>query len=401
MRYCFYSGYRDMKGGYTTLLLTLIKELYYQKQEVVLLNYTQGLFSEELLKEDIQIKIIDLDTVNWNNISAVFFPTDIFVITRFIDPYRHLFRINPRVIYFDINDFICSISDYKYGLKFPSLGKTLVNKLLEKQSLVFMDDTGVFNLKNCFNLDIPNPVFLPIPVTVTPVNRYLERPSVPGRLRLTYIGRSVNWKMTPLSKIFSDISRAGYPHPLDFHVVVDDIAEYKKLATPEVWESENLRIKVSENIPPSGINLFLLDNSDLHFAMGTAALDAARLGIPTIVMDYSTRLFPAGYRYKWLFETTAFSLGRNLDKLTVEGGQEMTSLLQQLTTSGKSRQISQMCFDYVQDNHGAAQVVDRLQQLCKSASFRFRDARHLVPFYFKPHTFIKKAAMLFSGRNKA
>lgn len=136
MRFCFYSGYRDLKGGYTTLLLTLIRELYHQKQEVILLNFSEGLFADELRKQNINIPIIDLDTLNWDRVDQLIFPDDIFIITKFVEPYRHLLKVNPRVIYYDINDFICKISDYKYGIRFPSLGKRLVQSLLDNSSLV-------------------------------------------------------------------------------------------------------------------------------------------------------------------------------------------------------------------------------------------------------------------------
>lgn len=105
------------------------------KQEVVLINFAQGLIADELKKENVEINIIDLDTINWEQIHTKIFPTDIFIITRFAEEYRHLLKVDPKVVYYDINDFIGQISDYKFGLKFPSLGKKLVGSLLEKEAL--------------------------------------------------------------------------------------------------------------------------------------------------------------------------------------------------------------------------------------------------------------------------
>lgn len=68
-----------------------------------------------------------------------------------------------------------------------------------------MDDTGIFNLKEHFSIAVKDPVFLPIPVKVNPENIFLKRQSLlQGTLHLTYIGRSVNWKMMPLKRILND-----------------------------------------------------------------------------------------------------------------------------------------------------------------------------------------------------
>lgn len=135
MRYCFYSGYKDLKGGYTTLLLTLIKELNKQNQEVVLINFADGLIANELKKEGVTVKIIDLDTINWKDVDKQFFSTDIFIITAFDEIYHHFLKINPRFVYYDINDFIGRISAYKFNFKFRSWGRKLVSRLLAANSL--------------------------------------------------------------------------------------------------------------------------------------------------------------------------------------------------------------------------------------------------------------------------
>lgn len=398
MRYCFYSGYRDLKGGYTTLLLTLIKELFHQKQEVVLINFAKGLIADELKKEKIDIKIIDLDTLNWNKINQLFFYTDIFILTKFEEVYRHLLKINPRVVYFDINDFICQISDYKFGIKFPSLGKKLVISLLAKKSIFFMDDTGVFNLKQHFSLPVKEPAFLPIPVTVPKENIYLKRHILSeNTLHLTYIGRSVNWKMMPLKNVLADCAKSAVQKNIHLSIVVDDLSAFTKFINIDDYgHASNLSISVIENMLPSDINEFLLSSSDLHFAMGTAALDAAKLGVPTILVDYSTADFPEGYKYKWLFETTGYSLGRNLDKIPPADGFSIDELLEMIVgNENKLALFSSHSYKYVLDKHAVNKIVPELISLCSNATFRIKDAEKLVPFYYNAHRLLKKITAPF------
>jgi len=398
MRFCFYSGYRDVKGGYTTLLLTLIKELKRQKYEVVLFNFSDGLIVSELEREGFGINLIDLDTIKWNEIDQRIFPTDIFIITRFLEVYKNLFEINPRFIYYDINDFICQISDYKFGLRLPFLGKRLVQKLLAKKSLVFMDDTGIFNLKDQFFINIPNPEFLPVPVMLGKENKYIKEHQVEQAiLKLTYIGRSVDWKMMPLKKILKDCARIANFYRIYFTILVDNIDNFHRFIDLTSLSNVNgLTINLVENMLPSEINDFLINCSDLHFAMGTAALEAAKLGIPTILVDFSTKEIKDNYQYRWLFESRSFSLGKNLDRVPLKKGAPMETIILKLLNDSSRLDISHRSYNYVAINHSVNKVVNKLVELSKVSEFRIRDARLYIPYYFKSHYIIKKIASLLA-----
>lgn len=381
------------------MLLALIKELYRQNQEVVLMNFKQGLIADLLKKENVIIEIIDLENIKWNKIHEKIFPTDILIITKFAEPFKYLLKIDPRVVYFDINDFICQISDYKYGIRFPSLGKRLVKQLLKKKSLFFMDDTGIFNLRHYFAMEVDEPIFVPIPVEVPKENYYLKRDRKQDpALRLTYIGRSVDWKMMPLKKILEDCAAVSVSKKINMSIVVDSTTEFKKyININDFIDAGNFAIDVTENIMPSAISDFLLQNSDLHFAMGTAALDAAKLGVPTVLVDYSVKKFPADYCYKWLYETTGYSLGKNLDKLSVSNSLSMKNLLTMLSDDQeKVSDISKRSFNYVVNNHSVDKIVSNLVVICRQADFRLSNARYLIPYYYKAHHIIKSTVEFLS-----
>lgn len=402
-RFCFYSGYRDLKGGYTTLLLTLITELRNQEQEVVLINYHNGLIEKELALDNIKITILDLDAIIWKDIHQKIFSTDIFIITAFDEIYRHIISINPVIIFYDINDFISGISDYKFGIKFPSLGRKLIRQLQTNRSLWFMDDTGMFNLANDFDLQIEKPVFVPIPVIVPRGNSYMNRKSHSTEvLQLTYIGRSVDWKMKPLKKILSDIVEVKSLKEILFTVVVDDARAMKEMIELDRFGGvSNFTLKIMENLNPSDINEFLMQYSDLHFAMGTAALDAAKLGIPTIVMDYSPKELPGDYTYSWLFEVKDFSLGKNLLKRSALPGLSMKELLDKVNSDPLFiPQVSSLSHDYVLKAHDVKNIVNEIIKLSTKAGFRLKEASKYIPYYFRAHRLIKAiAGALYSNKS--
>lgn len=392
MRYCFYSGYKDLIGGYTTLTLTIIRELHKQGKEVVLINFTNGLFAHELHKVGATIRIIGMDFCSWKEIGDFIKPDDIFIVTSFEFDLRYLFKANPRVLYYDINDYIDRISEYKFGLRFGFLGKRLVTRLLAANSLVFMDDTGKDNVKRHFGIDITAPAFLPIPVVMPDSKQNVGRNRDKGEvLRLTYIGRSVSWKMMPLKRILRDCASCSVPRKIQFSIVVDSISEFERFIRIGDYQHKNLEISVEENLLPSAVNEFLLRRSDLHFAMGTAALDAGKLGIPTILVDYKNSEFPADYGYKWLYESREFSLGRNLDKVKADKGFSMDSLLRIFWEgSGDPGYHAAACYDYVLKSHSSGKIVKELMRICGNASFRLKTAKAYVPLYSNFHFMVKK-----------
>ena len=307
--------------------------------------------------------------------------------------YKHLLKINPRFIFYDINDFISNISDYKFGIKLPFLGKKLVQKLLAKKSLIFMDDTGVVNLKTHFSIHLNSPLYLPIPVKSSNQNLFIDDRKDPlNILKLTYIGRAVNWKMMPLKKILEDCAKiSNAKTPIHFTIVVDSSeALYKFIAIDSLTKNQHFSIHIIENMLPSKIDNFLLNNSDLHFAMGTAALEAAKLGIPTILVDYSREEFPENYLYRWLYETENFSLGKNIDKLPLEKGIALDEIVTnwQIDPSYKIEK-SRKSFDYIKAHHSSTQVVNKLVEIANLSEFRIKDAKGYIPYFFKSHQVIK------------
>lgn len=390
MRYCFYSGYKNLIGGYTTLLITLIRELCGQEEKVVLFNFHDGIIARELGGIP-GLQIVDIDKVSKNDIAKILLPTDLFILTRFYEFHAVFFKANPRVIYYDINDYITLISKYKFNVKLSFLGKRLVRKLLSANSLFFMDDTGIFNLESGFGLQVTNPVFLPIPVQANNNNEFAERfHGNDDHIRLTYIGRSVDWKMYPLKKILDDCESAQIDRPILFSVVVDSVQEMRKFIDVEaIAKRGKLRLQIFENITPSGIPAFLHEHAHIHFSMGTAALDAAKLGIPTVLVDYATKPFEKNYSYTWLYETKNFSLGRNLDKMNSNAGIPMNTILQTLNDPGALRLRSEQCYQYVQQYHEVKAIVYKLREKQSFAGFRMRAAKPYIPFYFALHRLLK------------
>ncbi|HRN71605.1 MAG TPA: hypothetical protein PLM81_00660 [Ginsengibacter sp.] len=356
---------------------------------MVLFNYSDGLIARELNDVSKNLTIVDLVQTPVSNLSDFVQRDDIFIISTFSEFLSNFMVKNPLIIYYDINDFILNISDYKFGLRLPFLGKKLVKKLHDKESLIFMDDTGIGNLNREFKFVVPHPKYLPIPLKEERINLYkTQERELNDGIRISYIGRSVNWKMYPLKKIIEDCFLTN--ERITINIVIDNKEELIKYINIDDYKKGKLTLNIWENLPPSQINPFLINNSDLNFGMGTTALHSAAIGIPTILIDYSYYPFPKEYSYSWLWDAQNYSLGRNIDKVSFSKGNTMKQLLSQIKDKKERTHLSDLAFLYVANNHADNKVLKQLIEYSQQARFRLRDAKWLYPYFFKVHSITKR-----------
>lgn len=147
--------------------------------------------------------------------------------------------------------------------------------------------------------------FLPVPIKAY-LDRRSEFKSTPGIPRVTYCGRSTSvWKIWPAELIARTLNRlrCNFNVEVAFTIITDNAQPYQQIiGTPSFID---YRTDLSE----SNLHRFLRDNSFLHISMGTAALDGACVGVPTLLIDPSNGPLPDSYAPKWLFDTQDFSLG--------------------------------------------------------------------------------------------
>lgn len=251
-----------------------------------------------------------------------------------------------------------------------------------------MDDTGINNLKNEFNIIVDQPLFLPVSVSPEKVNKYLNIQQLNSdEIRVTYIGRSVDWKLYPLKKILDDASQIR--QRFKFYILVDDKSSFEKYIDISKYQTKDFLIEIHENLPPSEISSFLINHSDIYFGMGTTALNAGTLGIPVILMDYSTKQFPLNYYYNWLAKSQNYSLGRNIEKSPPSGGESLLTVIEVIKDIDKRKKISEEVFQYVSKNHFANNLLSTLLQYCDNSTFRLRDAKKYLPYYSDFYSFFK------------
>src|SRR5690606_26969619 len=124
------------------------------------------------------------------------------------------------------------------------------------------------------------------------------------------------------------------------------------------------------------------EHSNLHFSMGTAALEGGLAGVPTLLVDPSVGDVPEYYRYKWLYQTERCSLGRFISEAeTAFVGMEMKDVIAMVDDQEQYHNLAQKTQEYVMDNHGVGAVLNRL--LAQETTATHNDIRRYTPATWK------------------
>lgn len=200
--------------------------------------------------------------------------------------------------------------------------------------------------------------YLPVPV-----KSYLgiSRNSIKDNNHIiTYLGRgNAEWKIFPVIRVLNDLNKLDDQFKL---VIITDVNSLFTKMINEYVPHNRVDIEFVNNLSGIKLDRFLYDHSFLHIAMGTSALEGAKLGIPTILVDICNEEFPEDYLYRWLYETSDFCLaGEIKDGISpYPYGEALNRMLDQIGKDGGYMTISNKCKLYVDNYHSIESFVDNI-----------------------------------------
>ena len=370
----------SIMGGVQNLILNISQELNAKNQKAKIFGFKSCLIYKELVRRKVDFEFIDLDVVNSNDLSNYLTEEDVIVFGSYSPRFRLFMfkKANPRILYWNVLADKLTIANKAKFIDFKFRTKKLINKLVEANSVVFMDIYGFKSIESEIGINLFNhnkDLYLPIAVkSFQNKNPYLNRENrVDGKINITYVGRASLWKMQPLKKIILDILKLEAPNcSIHIHIITQEVDAYKTFLS-DIKLKEFMKVTYYKNLMGDSFREFLIEKSDLHFAMGTGALDGGIQGIPTIVVDYSMEVFPENYKYLWLYDTIGFDLGHPVEKNNPEKSSTMEEIILLYSQSNnKVNLISELTFNYVNKNHDIKQVVDKLLFFTKKTNGRVK-----------------------------
>lgn len=335
-------------GGVQKLIINLTLGLINEGICYNLLITQQSYIYQTLIKLNISFNFIDIS--NQNEINNVISKDDIIVIMDPIIDVSFLKKNNPKLFYWCVHPLSIAWLNLIGPLNFKNPSAKMADNLQQKKAIAYMDRECFEITKKSLKIKYDTEEFIPIPIKTIKTNQFLKRSSFNNELlRITYIGRGNEiWKIWPVVKICRDIEEyllKNRAMRIELHILTDEIYGFQKHIN--ILSDKSFKIIYKTNLFEEALTDYLLENSDLHFSMGTSCLEGARIGIPSILADVSYSEIKSKYLYRWLFQTRDFTLGRILaNNETIKDGYELAQIVSIFSSKDETIKYSNLCFNY-------------------------------------------------------
>ena len=233
--------------------------------------------------------------------------------------------------------------------------------LIANDALVFMDHENVISTEINTGINVESPVFIPIPAITCERRRFgirnFDEASV---IHLAWVGRIVDFKYFILKRLLDDVSNLADISELLFKVTIVGDGSHLENLRGHSSRITNYEISFVTHLEESELNEFLATDVDILFGMGTSALEGAKLGVPTVLLDLSYKNVPDTYEYSWLYQRDGSTLGKTLRDFSPEGSSYRSLSLLIAELLQEEQVLSQKTYSYFLENHSMEVVTDKL-----------------------------------------
>jgi hypothetical protein len=401
--FCF--PYREGPGGVNMLFLRLATYLKYKGYDTVIVDYHDG----DMAKN----RDIVLPLIPYYDDRKVSLPENSLLIFQSMTPWSifPMLEVSEKSSVF----FITTLPQNFYPLLPGKLRQWmseggLVAKLIwstflrrdiskiiffisaieKKNALAFLDEDIICNLQNSLSIKFRTPKVLPLFSQDVSNNRYIQK-KFPNKsfVEIGWVGRLADFKINILNRVLQDAFEYSEAHQVKtvFHIIgAGEFALRLK-----GYESDCFSIKRINYIKPDELADYMV-GLDIIFAMGTSALDAARIGMPTVRLDYSFRKVDCGYRYKMLYEAKGFSLGERIESDCFNIGIHSYDGVMNILKEEKLL-LSKKCFDFYNENHSISVGAILFIKLISNTSLKWgwlKKNRVFESFYYNIWKFLRR-----------
>lgn len=389
----FFIPNRTTPGGLQSLIINIGKSLTSRNIKIRIIDGKDSYIYIKAIENNILFEFLDIDdestkykldendvliiTGGFNKRLNYFVNTNFKVVfwsvfpTALIDSFASNFRLNKPFLF-------ANTAFVKYNVK------KLAMLLSENNALWFMERSHVDVLK-IYNSNIKDLQYeiLQIPIEIkSKIQRNIISNSV---YNIAYIGRAIKWKILPFIHLIEDIIRIKMNNNIIIHLFSDDCKSFfDYLDQYNIKVPNNIKIIEYNNYSSDEIKNVLSSNVDILFAMGTSLLEGASIGIPTIILDPAYEPLPKDYKYRWLHEENANSLGLPTWIIPNVNGFPLYGVFDMVYNKNKFNFLSEKAYEYVIANHSIELISDRLIQLSTITNLKFKDLLWMKRiFYFK------------------
>jgi glycosyltransferase involved in cell wall biosynthesis len=225
-----------------------------------------------------------------------------------------------------------------------------------------MDRTNLQTTEQCLGLRIAEPHMLAIPAQAASDRPHAPPDLAAAGLRVAWVGRIVDFKFFPLVHALRRLNGLQASLGVAVSVLIVGAGDYETRLRQEVAALTQIDVRFQGEVEPQALQDLLAGQVDLLLAMGTSALEGARLGVPTLLLDLSYREIIPGCRFAWLHEQDGYSLAGIVQPCPeVESMATLASRVQQLLAAPAV--VSAAAREYYRTHHEISRIASRLIEL--------------------------------------
>lgn len=365
-------------GGVSTLFLR-ISEAISSNYTVYVVDYSDGFMARNLPEKVQLIRIDKEDTYPSNSIFVFqsFLPWRLPCIKKIDDSSRLLFwNLHPNN--FDPSVFNENSEFLPWRLISKGINalahrrkrkvREIVQDLIGNRALVFMDRENVRQTEEFIGCNLAISDYLPVGSPKLVKRRGYEVKN--DCIKLAWVGRLADFKYRSIEHL---ILRLNTMDDLNCRIILSIIGdgEFRGLLEAMIAKLDLVNLEVIFLGELSSIDLheYLRGNIDITFAMGTSSLEAASIGIPVFLVDYSFTKILEKYKFKLIYDNTDYCLGEKITFKSYESKCTLSKAIKEVLDNYDVE--SEKCYKYWEENFSIESISKKLVDQCNSTTATF------------------------------
>lgn len=266
------------------------------------------------------------------------------------------------------------IKIYKFILKcfyknsFKKIKKFVI-EMHDCKALIFMDSANLDRTNEILDIQLYANTYLPIACQGNNqvINKKIAKSD---KLNISWLGRVCDFKVYIIKYTIlklAEIAKDKKKH-ITFHLIGN--GDKMHIINNLTVNNKYFTLNIVGVIPKNQLDQYLTENIDINTAMGTSALESARLGIPTIVLDISYLEILNDYKFRWLHNTSNYDVGHQITYLDYEtNNMSLANMIKEYELEKEI--LIDKTYEYFRSNHTVESVSHKLIHLIESYSIKF------------------------------
>lgn len=391
LKICFYFPY-DEVSGVPVLFFRMANELAVLNKliQIYVIDYADGVMARNLINSS------SISLLPFKDGVSISPPEDAVLVMQSILPYsmRPELKIlpNTKLIFWNLHPdclvpsliplpYLRSLQNKNfefYSLLAQTLYRSLIRNLREfteqaiaKKALWFMDQPNLDKTCKYLFKSISDVDFVPVPALESKLIKSIVLPKKDA-LNFTWVGRLCDFKSHILIYTIKKLSSLAHGQKKKIRFSIVGEGPFKREINNLNVDHEWFSIEMLGSLKPDVLDNFLLEYTDVLTAMGTSALEGAKLGIPTILLDISYYPVMGDYMFRWLHESKNFDLAHEITQFDLkEGNLSLNNMLNDLHSN--YQELSTKALEYFLKNHEMKIVLDKFILKVKETEMKFSD----------------------------